>query len=215
MDQASAENPHGPPPASFRGVDVAGWLGEGWRIFRTAPSAFVVSTAIILVVLLMAREFPLLFGLALRPLVLGFYLVVDDVASGRPFGPSRLFKGFSWFFPCLAADLLITIFTTVGLVFLVIPGLVVASWYLFTWLFMMDRGLGFWGAMEASRGVARNDMTGFFLFFLAIIFINVLGALCLVVGLFVSLPVSAASVYAAYRASAGLKTMGAQPERVI
>jgi len=212
VDQASSENPHRPPYATFTGVDVAGWLGEGWRIFRMAPSAFFVSTAIIFVVLLMAREFHLFLGLAVRPLVLGFYLVVDDVASGRPFGPSRLFKGFAWFFPCLAADLLITLFTAVGLVFLVLPGLVVASWYLFTWLFMMDRGLGFWGSMEASRSLARNDMTGFFLFYLAIIAINVAGALCLVVGLFVTLPVSAASVYAAYRATAGLKTMGAQAE---
>ncbi len=215
MDQASSENPHGPPSASYAGVDVAGWLGEGWRIFRMAPSAFFISTAIVLVVLLMAREFPLFLGLAVRPLVLGFYLVVDDVASGRPFGPSRLFKGFAWFLPCLAADLLITILTAVGLVFLVLPGLVVASWYLFTWLFMMDRGLGFWESMESSRRLARNDITGFFLFYVAIIVINVMGALCLVVGLFVSLPVSAASVYAAYRATAGLKTMGTRPERVI
>lgn len=215
MEQASSENPQPRPAASFTGVDVAGWLGEGWRIFRMSPPAFVVSTAIILVVLLMAREFPFFFGLAVRPLVLGFYLVVDDVASGRPFAPSRLFKGFAWFFPCLAADFLITVFTAVGLVFLVLPGLVVASWYIFTWLFMMDRGLGFWGSMEASRGVARNDMTGFFLFCAAIIVLNVLGALCLVVGLFVTLPVSAASVYAAYRATAGLDTMGPRPERVV
>jgi len=91
---------------------------------------------------------------------------------------------------------------------LIIPGLIIYSWYLFTWLFMADRGLGFWDAMEASRKLTGGDTAGFFLFFVALIIVNMLGALCLFAGLFISLPVTATSIFAAYKETAGLKTLG-------
>jgi uncharacterized membrane protein len=192
-------------------VDVSGWIGEGWRIFWRAPSVYFLSMMIICLCMLIAAKFPVLLFFVARPFILGFYLVVADQDAGRPFRPERVFGGFLWILPCLAADMLIAIFSAFGLIFLVIPGMVVSSWYLLTWLFMVDGGLGFWGSMEASRQVARKDMFGFFLFFVAIICINILGALFLGVGLFITMPVSAAAIYAAYKDLAGLKTIGAFP----
>jgi uncharacterized membrane protein len=72
--------------------------------------------------------------------------------------------------------------------------------------------MGFWQAMEASRGIASRDITGYLLYFLALIAINVIGALCLGVGLFVSIPVSAISIFAAYRNTAGLDCLAPQVE---
>ncbi|MBI3795262.1 MAG: hypothetical protein HY280_11140 [Nitrospinae bacterium] len=200
------------PAETVRGVNVSGWLGDGWRLFWRAPAVYFLSLMIIGLILLILAKFPMAIPLAVTPLVLGFYLVIADQDSGRSFKPERIFGGFAWFLPALAADILIKIFTTVGLIFLIIPGLIISSWYLLTWMFMIDRDLGFWGSMEASRKFALKDMFGWFMFFVAIIFVNLLGALCLGVGLLITVPVSATSIYCAYKDSVGLKSLGPSPE---
>jgi len=198
-----------------RGVDIAGWLDQGWRLFWKSPAVYALSTAIIGVSLLIFAKIPLLFLLVSRPLALGLYLVVADQDADRPFQPSRLFGGFAWLFSCLVAAALIAIFTAVGLVFLIIPGLIISSMYIFTGLFIVDRDFGFWSAMESSRRLALNDVMGFLLFYMALILINVFGALCFGVGLFITIPLSATTVYSAYKELAGLKELGAaQNEKI-
>lgn len=202
-------------PSPGVGVDVAGWLGEGWRIFRGSPARFVLSTAIIAVVLATAYKIPILLFLAFRPLALGFYLVAADADAGRPFSPTRIFNGFAWFLPCVAAEIFVSAFSGLGMIFLVLPGLIISSWYIFTWLFIADRGMGFWEAMEASRRLTGGDRTGFFLFYMALVVLNLFGALCLLAGLFVTVPVTAISLFAAYKKTAGLKTLGPVADGII
>ncbi|MBI5179056.1 MAG: hypothetical protein HZA04_07325 [Nitrospinae bacterium] len=201
MELATPEvNASAPAPG---GVDVAGWLGEGWRMFWSAPAVFALSAAIVAATILIFSYVPLGPLFVSGPLIIGYYFIVMDHADGKPFVPARLFGGFRFFLGALAANILIGVFTAIGFVFLILPGLVVTSWYMFTFIFVADRGAGFWEAMEASRKMARTDMVGFFLFYMSLIAINILGALCLVVGLFVSVPVSALSLFAAYRRCVG------------
>jgi uncharacterized membrane protein len=187
-----------------RNVDIAGWLRQGWRMFWQAPAVFALSTALAAILILIFSGIPLLFIIVARPMLLGIYLVILDQHDRKPFSLSRLFGGFAWLFPCVVADILINVFSAVGFALLVIPGLIISSWYIFTWLFMVDKGLGFWGAMEASRHLAQNDVMGFLLFYVALITVNLLGAMFLGVGLLVSIPVSAISIFIAYKELAGL-----------
>jgi hypothetical protein len=50
-----------------------------------------------------------------------------------------IFKGFDFFLPAFVAALLIGIFVFIGTMLCVIPGLVVASMYKFTYLFILDK----------------------------------------------------------------------------
>src|SRR5690349_5991285 len=80
-----------------------------------------------------------------------------------------------------------------------IPGLVVGAMYKFTYLFIADKRMDFWPAMQASHAVVRNDYFGFTMFLLLMVLVNILGALCCIVGLVISIPVTFAAITVAYQ----------------
>ena len=59
--------------------------------------------------------------------------------------------------------------------------------------------MDFWPAMQASHAVVKQDYMGFLLFLLALIGINILGALACLVGLLVTVPIHYLAVTAAYK----------------
>ena len=122
---------------------------------------------------------------------------------GRPAEFGDLFKGFNFFIPTLVAALLIGVFTCIGTMLCIIPGLVVAAMYKFTYLFIVDKRMDFWPAMQASHAVVKNDYFGFTMFLLLAVLVNLLGALCCIVGLLVSIPVTVAAITVAYKELVG------------
>jgi len=86
-----------------------------------------------------------------------------------------------------------------------IPGLVVAAMYKFTYLFILDKRMDFWPAMKASHGVVKNDYFGFTMFLVLLFLVDLLGVLFLVVGLLVAVPVTIAAVTVAYRDVVGFE----------
>ncbi|MBZ5585185.1 MAG: hypothetical protein LAQ30_23855 [Acidobacteriia bacterium] len=103
----------------------------------------------------------------------------------------------------LVASLLIAIFVFAGTILFIIPGLVVAAMYKFTYLFIVDKRMEFWPAMQASHAVVRNDYFGFTMFVIAMALVNLLGVLCFLVGVLITLPVTIAAITAAYREIVG------------
>jgi len=79
----------------------------------------------------------------------------------------------------------------------------VAAMYKFTYLFIVDKRMDFWPAMEASHAVVKNDYFGFTMFLLLAVLVNLLGALCCIVGLLVSIPVTFAAITVAYKELVG------------
>ena len=75
--------------------------------------------------------------------------------------------------------------------------------YKFTYLFILDKKMDFWPAMQASHDVVKNDYFGFTIFLLAMAGVNILGALCCIVGLFVTVPMSIAAITVAYQETVG------------
>lgn len=208
MNNTMQEPQPGTPPPAGPQTDIAGWIGEGWAVFKKEPLVYILSTAIMGGVFLLLARVPFAGILVAGPMTIGFYFVASDVSRGISFNPGRLFEGFRHFLPAALASAVISLFTVMGLVLLILPGLMVYSWYLFAYLFIADRSLGFWEAMEASRKIAFRDITGFLLFYLVLIAVNVAGLLCLIFGLLVSVPVSILAVLAAYKKLAGFQTLG-------
>ena len=94
-------------------------------------------------------------------------------------------------------------FVFAGTLLCIIPGLVVAGMYKFTYLFILDKRMDFWPAMQASHDVVKNDYFGFTMFLLAMAGINILGFLCCIVGLLVTIPMSIAAITIAYQEIVG------------
>jgi len=139
------------------------------------------------------------------PLIAGLHIFTMKKLMGRRAEFADLFLGFNYFVPTLVASLLIALFVSIGTILCIIPGLVVAAMYKFTYLFIVDKRMDFWPAMQASHAVVKQDYAGFTLFLLLMVLVDILGVLCCVVGIFVALPVTFAAITVAYKELVGFE----------
>ena len=75
-----------------------------------------------------------------------------------------------------------------GLCCLIVPGIIVAYMFLYVGYLIIDRGLGPIAALSESRVVTDGYKMDLFLFSLAVALVNIIGVVCLFVGLFVTIP---------------------------
>lgn len=171
------------------------WIGLGWELVKADLGNYIL----IGLVFSLLNTVPLIQG----ALIAGFHIFTMKKLMGRPAEFADLFKGFNFFVPTLVASLLIGLFVFGGTLLCIIPGLVVAAMYKFTFLFIVDKRMDFWPAMQASHAVAKNDYFGFTMFLLLMALVDLLGVLCCVIGIFVALPVTFAAITVAYKELVG------------
>ena len=190
-----------PPPAWTPPVNVQArpghWVDEGWQMVKADIGTFML---LMIVFVALNAVVPMILQ---GPLVAGFQIFCMKKLLNRRTDVADLFKGFNFFVPALVATLLIAIFTFCGTLFCIIPGLVVAAMFKFTYLFIVDKRMDFWPAMQASHAVVKNDYFGFTMFLLLMLLVDILGALCCIVGLLVAVPVTIAAVTVAYKETVG------------
>lgn len=168
------------------------WLGKGWDWFVQDPGGSLV-VGLLAVALLTVTQ-----SILLGPVMVGLAAVaVRRFRMGR-FEIADFFQGFRLFLPALLSGLLVLAFTIVGLVFLIVPGLVIFSMYLFTFHFIFDQNQDFWEAMESSRKVVARDYFGFTVFVVLIVLLNLLGIAFLYVGTILTVMVTGYAITAAY-----------------
>jgi len=173
------------------------WIGAGWDLVKQDFGTYFILA--LLFSILNAMVPIILTG----PLIAGFHIFCMKKMLGRRAELADLFKGFNFFIPTLVASLLISLFTCVGTALCIIPGLVVAAMYKFTYLFIVDKGMDFWPAMQASHSIVKQDYFGFTMFLIVMVLVIVLGAICCIVGVFIAIPVTIAAITVAYREIVG------------
>ena len=128
--------------------------------------------------------------------VAAFYLKahdsVDTVTSGSLWHPQPF-----WNF--LAAKLLTGAVVILGLILLIVPGIVFALMFIFAPYIVIDKGLGPIEAMRESKRITSGNKWNLLGLLVAIVLLNILGALALIVGLLVSIPVTTLALVHAYR----------------
>ena len=180
------------PPAAVE-VHAGRWISEGWALV-TADLGNYVLLALVFAVL--SSAVPVILQ---GPLIAGFHIFTMKKLMGRRAEFADLFTGFNYFVPTLVASIVIGLFVFAGTLLCVIPGLVVAAMYKFTYLFIVDKRMDFWPAMQASHAVVKRDYVGFTLFLLLLVLVDILGVLCCIVGIFVAIPVTLAAITVAYK----------------
>jgi uncharacterized membrane protein len=183
------------------GVQARGlhWIGQGWEIVKTDLGLFMGITVLYAVIASVGSF------LTQGPMQCGFHIAcMKKIVRGRT-EIADLFLGFNFFVPALLAALVIGLFSFIGFLLCIIPGLVVASMYKFTYLFIVDKRMDFWPAMQASHAVVKNDYIGFILFLLALVGLNVIGVCCLIIGLLITIPISFMAITLAYRELVGFE----------
>jgi uncharacterized membrane protein len=173
-------------------VQIGVWINRGWDcLVRDLGASLLIG----LVAALLLGTLAILIG----PIAAGLAMTGIRKAERGKADIQDFFSGFGNFFlPALFGSILIFLFAIVGLIFIIVPGLVILSMYMFTFHFMVHRGDDFWQAMEASRKLVSRDYFGFVAFGLLLGAINFLGLMLLGVGVIITLPVTAYALTAAY-----------------
>jgi uncharacterized membrane protein len=86
-----------------------------------------------------------------------------------------------------------------GLILLVIPGIFFAIRLQYTSYLIVDKNLGPIEAIKASWNITRGNVWNLFFFGILICLINVLGVLCLLIGLFITVPLGMLATAFVYR----------------
>jgi len=180
-------------------VETGRWLGAGWQIVQQNLGAYALMALLFGV---LASCVPVVLH---GPLMVGFHIAFMRKMVRGTMEVGDLFKGFSFFVPSLIASILISVFSTIGFICCIIPGIVVSAMFMFTYLFIVDKRMDFWPAMQASHEIVKKNYVGFSLFILASILLNLVGALCLLVGLLITIPITVAAITIAYQEIVGFE----------
>jgi len=99
----------------------------------------------------------------------------------------------------LAAYILYLLIVFTGTILLIVPGIIWAIQFIFYPYLIIDKNLGPIAALKKSSELTKGVKVQLFLFGIAITVINFLGALCLLVGLFVTIPITAIAYACIYK----------------
>ncbi|HYF29163.1 MAG TPA: DUF975 family protein [Candidatus Paceibacterota bacterium] len=94
---------------------------------------------------------------------------------------------------------------------LIIPALIVSLVFGFALYLVVDRGMGPLQSLKESAQITRGHRLELFLLLLAIVGVNLLGLAALVIGLFVSVPVTVLAMVHAYRMLSGTLPVAVAP----
>jgi uncharacterized membrane protein len=103
------------------------------------------------------------------------------------------------FWRFIGAGFLVGLVVFVGFILLIIPGIVWAIRYMFVQYIVMDRGLTPLQAMRESSRITYGHKWPLFELAILLLLLNIVGLICLVVGLLVTVPVSWLAITHAYR----------------
>ncbi|MBI2612228.1 hypothetical protein HYW59_00210 [Candidatus Kaiserbacteria bacterium] len=188
-------------------------IRAGWSTFKRRPWFLVGMTALMLVLTWVIgaisgvfgeKEAPGLLGTLLNLglstlLSMGFTALViraHDTIESAEVGDLWHPKPF-WKF--LAAEFLVGVIVFIGLILLIVPGVIAILMLLFSVYIVIDRELGPIEAMKESMRITRGSRSELLLLVLMCIVLNILGMAALIVGLFISIPITALAVVHAYR----------------
>ena len=181
-------------------IDIGSCFSRAWTL---VTGKFWLSIGVCFVCMLVANV-PLLLGVAQAGM---FWFFLKRI-RGEEAKFEDAFAPFSVaFVQTLVAGIICSLLVSVGIMFCIIPGIVLIAVWLFTWPLLMDKRLDFWPAMEVSRRVLWPNVWGALgLLFMGLL-VAFLGYLCLCVGVYVALPVIVAAQAYAYEDFFGKKTV--------
>lgn len=183
------------------------YINKGFDIFKKDPGLFIGFTIVYLVISSFLGVIPILGTIASvaisAPLTAGYFIMAHKISRNESRSFGDFFKGFDNFLPLFLAAFVSGIIIVLCLILLVLPGIYIAVCYMFATLFVVFYKHEFWDALETSRKVISKNWWNFFGFAIVLGLINLLGVLCLVVGIFVTIPATACAIYAAFDDIAG------------
>lgn len=163
-------------------------LRRAYGLFWDHAVLLVSANLVVMAVLFIGNQLLWVGGnVLIGPFLLGYYKIAIRLARNEETEISDLLSGFEYFLPAFIANILIHVMIFASLPLIVLPLLVMLT-YSATYLFILEDNRGFWDAMELSRRMVWGNFRRWLAIGVAILVLNVAGALCLVVGVLVTIP---------------------------
>ena len=123
--------------------------------------------------------------------------------NGTPMDVGQLFD-FSHAVDKIVGPLVVGILIMIGMIFLIVPGIILALMWAFLYCVLADRpGTSFTDAMKISAEVTKGNRLSIFLFMIVCCLLAFVSALPLGLGLLVTIPMIQAAMYCAYESCKG------------
>lgn len=216
-ESAPGAQPPPPPGGGTDVIDVGASISYGWEGFKKYPGQLIAAWLVVMVVSIVVSIIAgalsgdsaflslimnIIVWLVSLALAKGLITIALDVTYGREPDLSKLFSG-EHFGQYLIASILMGLLISVGLILCIIPGLFAAVALQFTQYRVIDRGESATEALSGSWSLVQPQFWSLVLLIIALIGINMVGALLCLIGLLVTVPLSAVAVAHAYRTASG------------
>ena len=132
-------------------------------------------------------------------LMVGVNRAVLGMLAGRPPQIEMMFGGFDRFGQAFAAALVIGILVPIGLLFLIVPGIIIAIMWSMTNLVIAETQQDFWTAMQTSAALTKGYRWEIFCLCLALIPVYIAGLLVCCIGVVVSQSIATVAFALVYR----------------
>lgn len=198
------------------GLPIAEAIRFGWRTVRDYP-VFVVGTGLVAIGVPALIEWGGDVALADGPPQFAIGLISTAVSATLTLGLAKLylcfrdgktplfenlFDGLAQFHKYIGASIIVFFAVLMGLILLVVPGIVFLIRLWFLGFVIVDRKAGPLEAVQQSWDISRRHTMDLLLLFVTLLGLNLLGVICLGVGLLVTIPMSGLALAHIYRALA-------------
>jgi uncharacterized membrane protein len=187
-------------------------LSFGWNTFKANVGFFIVLLIIVGIVQSIPSALQTasdnasveLLG-AVLGIVIGMFVQIGTTrialkfVDGQKAELSDLFSRYEVFFSLLIAGIIVGIAVMVGLILLIVPGIIIGIIFSMYGYVIVDRGLGPIDALKRSAAITDGARLALFGFAIVLMLLNIVGFLALVIGLFVTIPISMIAMAYVYR----------------
>ncbi len=192
----------------------------GWNVFKQNWKLFVPLLLILTVISYLPSGFrdlvtkqigdPTTMGIVVFVTGVAFWVLQQlinigttkislEFADGKKSQLSDLFNGTSYLLNYIGASILFGIIVLIGFILLIVPGIIFAIKLQFYPYLIIDKNMGPIEALKGSWEMTKGIKLELALFSFLTFLINLAGALALVVGLFVSVPMTMVAYAYVYR----------------
>lgn len=196
-------------------VSVSGTLSFSWNKFKSRPWFFVGTVLIYAAVQfvfalseqlgsVVAFLVSLIGGTLLAIGLMSLYLKAHDSVQSASFNDLWNPKPF-WQY--LATSLVVAIVVILGLLALIVPGIILAIAFSMAPYLVLEKRVWPMSALKQSWNLTKGSWLNLFLLGLVLVVINFVGAMLLMIGLLVTIPVSMLAMAHVYRTLSGRQAL--------
>jgi hypothetical protein len=198
--QASSAQAETAVPTGGGSFSIGDSLSEGFGFFKANAGANILFVIIAVVV----GAIPIVGGLLIPLITINFMAGVKNYRNnGTPMDVGQLFD-FSHAVDKIVGPLVVGILIIIGMLFLIVPGIILALMWAFLYCVLADRpGTSFTEAMKISAAITKGNRLSIFLFAIVCGLLAFVSMIPLGLGLLVTIPMIQAAIYCAYESCKG------------